>query len=162
MRAVYAALRRQEHAFVREQTLLDLDAAGVAAQRGIGTHNPMAGNHDRDRIAPERVADRAHRFRTSNTVRNVAVGGKVAERDFAGCREDRVREGGDAGKVERNLKTVPLPPKILRKLPGNPLDAMPVNSGEKPPTFQLAAKSLLSLLRAKPDLADAAITDSHE
>src|SRR4051812_24930232 len=74
-----AALERQQDAFERQQSLLGLDAgaAAIADESAVGADDAMAGDDDRDRIAPTGGADRACRTAERRGYFAVAAGAAV-------------------------------------------------------------------------------------
>ena len=67
--------------FERQQTRLDVEAAGEPGERAVRPDDAMAGRHDRDGIPAVRRTDRARGAGTPDLPRDLPVGSRLAERD---------------------------------------------------------------------------------
>jgi len=76
------ARRSRRHAFELEQGGLDGESTGITGESSITTDHPMAGNNDRQRIAPYRGTDRPAGVRVTELGGQLAVaeGRAVADR----------------------------------------------------------------------------------
>ena len=89
----------------------------------------MTGHDDRDRVAIERIADRARGARLADLGGDATVGIERAERDAGRGVEDIAGEGGEAGKIEGKIERVALAAEVFRQLLDNPVNDVSAGTG---------------------------------
>jgi hypothetical protein len=88
--AIYSVtLAAHRHALDREELLLETDpGAGITGEIAGAPDHSMARDDDGQRIVPERLGHRAHRFRSAHALRDAAIGGDRSVGQVGGGRED--------------------------------------------------------------------------
>src|SRR5436190_1176044 len=81
-------------------------ACGEPARLAIGAHDTVARHDRRERIATQRLPDRARQAPVAKLLRNLAVGACVAGSDAARYGIHALMEFRDTGHVERYLAQV--------------------------------------------------------
>ncbi len=74
-----------------EQPLLAVETAAIAGQGSIGADHSVAGNHDRNGVAPVGGSDRAGRAGTSDPPRLLGITDGRSERDIRSAPSRRSR-----------------------------------------------------------------------
>mmetsp|Transcript_643 Transcript_643/g.1311 ORF Transcript_643/g.1311 Transcript_643/m.1311 type:complete len:288 (+) Transcript_643:200-1063(+) len=88
------------HSLQCEQGLLALQPAGIAGQRSVGTHHPVAGNQDGNRVAADRRTQGPGGTGAPQALGQAAIGVRGAWRDLQQRPPDLALEGR-AGRVQR-------------------------------------------------------------
>jgi hypothetical protein len=89
---------------VAEQIPLSLQSAGVPGQVSARADNAVAGDDDRDRVAPVRGADCARGARQGQPAGEFAVADRFAVRNLEQRGPDTSAKGGRFVKVERDVE----------------------------------------------------------
>src|SRR5688500_14875958 len=95
-----------------EQPLLALDAAAVTGQRSVRSDDAMAGNDHRNRVCAVRRADRANRRGSSDALRELGIGDRVAVGNAQQLVPDRELELG-AAQSQRNVESLPFTSEVF-------------------------------------------------
>src|SRR3989441_6993334 len=122
-------------AFEREEPALRAEAAGVAAERAVARHYPMAGNDDRDRVGADRLARGARGSRVSGKARDPEVCGELAVRHPGRRGEDAPLERRERAQGHVDIERAPAAREIFVQLPKNrvPAPAAPGHPPARPP-----------------------------
>src|SRR5579862_1006077 len=107
--ALLAALEREQH-------LLALETACVAAEPARRVQNPMAGHDDRDRVGAEGVAGGTGASRAPGLRGDLLVGRHRPERDPGGGLQHALAEAADETPIKRELEAAPCPGEVLVEL----------------------------------------------
>src|SRR3989442_9630261 len=99
-----ASPRRRGRSLEAEEFSLDAEAAPVPSDPLPGRDHPMAGDDDRDRVLPERLADRAAPVRLADAARDLAVGHDLAGGHAGGGHEHAALEGRGVAEVEAHVE----------------------------------------------------------
>src|SRR5437879_9172418 len=99
-----ASPRRRGRSLEAEEFSLDAEAAPVPSDPLPGRDHPMAGDDDRDRVLPERLADRAAPVRLADAARDLAVGHHLAGGHAGGGHEHAALEGRRVAEVEAHVE----------------------------------------------------------
>src|SRR6476661_7382167 len=100
MLTVYGRQALERDALQAEQLHLAVEAAGIAGETSVRADYAVARQHDRNRVAVHRAADRARGARLADLRRQCAVGRHLAERherELAQHLTVEVRHGGEVG-----------------------------------------------------------------
>lgn len=89
---------------------LPLETAGEAGERAVRAHDAMTRDDDGDRVASDGGTDRAGRPCLADPLRQLAVGGRLADGDPSQLLPDAQLERR-ALRVERQVEAVRRPPK---------------------------------------------------
>src|SRR5207248_10261040 len=96
---------------------LALEASGVTPEASRRVQHAMAGNDDRDRVGPERVASRARAARAAGSGRHLLVRRDGPERDLARRLQHAAAEAAGQLPVELQLEPVASSGEVLLELP---------------------------------------------
>src|SRR6185436_8175627 len=104
-RRVFCELHRQFAltVLVTQQPLLPRDSTAVARERAVRADDAVAGDDQRDGVRPIRGADRAHRVRPADLLRDVRVRAGLSELDAEQRVPHRALELGTA-RLERQVE----------------------------------------------------------
>src|SRR4051794_20794032 len=101
--------------------LFDTKSTGVAAERGVRSDHPVAGDDHWDGISSQGVADRTRRTRFTNFARDTGVRVDATERD-SGCRlEHRALKGRHHAPIKGYIEASSLATKVFPQLRGSTL-----------------------------------------
>ena len=95
---------------------LRLKAAGKTGELATRSDHPVARRDDRDRIAPVRRPDRAHRLGCADLAGNLRIGPRFAERNGEQRSPNLFLEFGP-GEIELEVERLPPAGEIIRQLP---------------------------------------------
>src|SRR5258705_4207783 len=87
-----------------EQPALRLETSGVPAQRPVARDDAVAGDHDRDRVVPDRTGRGAVGLVVTRLVRDLRVGDELAVRDSRGDGPDLPLERRERRQVDGDVE----------------------------------------------------------
>src|SRR2546430_10146447 len=119
-------------ALKREEAPLRREPAGVAAQGAVGRDDPVAGDHDGDRVRAERGPGGTGRLLVPGLPRDDLVCRELAVRDARRRHQDPLLKRRERGKVNLNIEPLAPAGEVLVELGQHAVAAPPV--GQYPRT----------------------------
>src|SRR3954454_3315703 len=96
--------------------LLDTKSPGIAADRGVGADDAVAGDDYRDGVSSQGITDRTRRPRFADLTRDTGVGVDATERDRGGSLENRALKGRHHAPIKGNVEASALATKVFVQL----------------------------------------------
>src|SRR5438309_1962318 len=128
----WPAARWHRGALQLEQPALRVEAPGVAAERPIARDDPVAGDHDRDRVVPDRAGGGPVGAIVADVVRDLRVGDQLAVGHTRGHREHLSLERRQRREVDRDVEVAAFAAPVLIELARDVVHAPRVGQHARP------------------------------